>query len=153
MTTMDLSIHTTRPCPIPTPSLPGLLPRRPRFRGPQGRRFRRDALDHCRRPGQPGTSILLAPPAADPGITDDERRTIAEMMAKGTFAWIMLATKDLEGTFERVQASGAEVVQEPIEQYWGSRLWPGVTARCNIDVVISSRGGRQVWLGADRTAR
>ena len=70
---------------------------------------------------QPGTSILLAPPAADPGITDDERRTIAEMMAKGTYAAINLATTDLDGTFERVQASDAEVVQEPIEQPYGVR--------------------------------
>src|SRR5204863_6522260 len=65
--------------------------------------------------GQPDTSILLAPPAADPGITDDERRTITEMMAKGTYGWILLATKDLDGTFERPQASHAEVVQEPTE--------------------------------------
>ena len=73
-------------------------------------------------PGQPDTSILLAPPAADPGITDDERRTIAEMMAKGTYGWILLATKDLDGTFERVQASdAAEVVQEPTEQPYGVR--------------------------------
>jgi catechol 2,3-dioxygenase-like lactoylglutathione lyase family enzyme len=72
-------------------------------------------------PGQPGTSILLAPAAADPGITDEERRTIAEMMAKGTYGWIMLATKDLDGTFERVQAGDAEVVQEPTEQPWGMR--------------------------------
>ena len=56
---------------------------------------------------QPGTSIVLAPPAADPGITDDERRTIAEMMAKGTYGRILLATKDLDGTFERLQASDA----------------------------------------------
>ena len=70
---------------------------------------------------QPGTSILLAPPAATPGITDDERRTIAEMMAKGTFASVNLATKDLDGTFERVQAGDAEVVQEPTEQPWGVR--------------------------------
>jgi catechol 2,3-dioxygenase-like lactoylglutathione lyase family enzyme len=70
---------------------------------------------------QPGTSILLAPPAADPGITDDERRTIAEMMAKGTYGWILLATDDLDGTFEKVQAAGAEVVQEPIEQPYGMR--------------------------------
>ncbi len=71
--------------------------------------------------GQPGTSILLAPPAADPGVTDDERRTIAEMMAKGTYGWILLATNDLDGTFERVQASDAEVVQEPTEQPYGVR--------------------------------
>jgi uncharacterized glyoxalase superfamily protein PhnB len=71
--------------------------------------------------GQPGTSIVLHPPAVDPGITDDERRTIAEMMAKGTYAIITLATKDLDGTFERLQASDAEVVQEPAEQPYGVR--------------------------------
>ncbi|MBB5938734.1 VOC family protein [Streptomyces zagrosensis] len=70
---------------------------------------------------QPSTSILLAPPAANSGITDDERRTITEMMAKGTYGWILLATKDLDGTFERVQASDAEVVQEPTEQPYGMR--------------------------------
>ena len=70
---------------------------------------------------QPDTSILLAPPAIDPGITDDERRVITEMMAKGTFGWILLATKDLDGTFEKVQAADAEVVPEPTEQPWGMR--------------------------------
>ena len=70
---------------------------------------------------QPGTSILLAPPAADPGITDDERRTIAEMMAKGTYAAILLATPDLEGTFARLQASDTEIVQEPTAQPYGVR--------------------------------
>ena len=72
-------------------------------------------------PGQPGTSIVLHPPAADPGITDDERRTIAEMMAKGSYATIILATGDLDGVFERLAASGAEVVEEPTEQPWGVR--------------------------------
>ncbi len=72
-------------------------------------------------PDQPDTSILLAPPAVDPGITDDERRTIAEMMAKGTYGWILLATNDLDATFERVQGRDAEVVQEPTEQPWGMR--------------------------------
>jgi uncharacterized glyoxalase superfamily protein PhnB len=70
---------------------------------------------------QPGTSIVLHPPAADPGITDDERRTIAEMMAKGTYAIITLATHDLDGAFARLQASGAEVVQEPTDQPYGIR--------------------------------
>ena len=70
---------------------------------------------------QPDTSIVLHPPAANPGITDDERRTITEMMAKGTYAIIILATKDLDGTFEQLQAGGAEVVQEPIEQPYGIR--------------------------------
>jgi uncharacterized glyoxalase superfamily protein PhnB len=69
---------------------------------------------------QPSTSIVLYPPEATPGITDDERRTVAEMMAKGTYASINLATADLDGTFERLQAS-AEVVQEPTEQPYGLR--------------------------------
>ncbi len=72
-------------------------------------------------PSQPGTSIVLAPPDAYPGITDGERRTIAEMMAKGTYAIIVLATTDLDGTFERLQASDAEVVQEPTDQPYGIR--------------------------------
>ncbi len=71
--------------------------------------------------GQPGTSIVLHPPGADPGITDDERRTIVEMMAKGTYAGINLATRDLDGTFERLQARDADVVQEPTDQPWGVR--------------------------------
>jgi predicted enzyme related to lactoylglutathione lyase len=70
---------------------------------------------------QPGTSIVLHPPAADPGITDDERRTITEMMAKGTYASLLLATKDLDSTFEKVQASGVEIIQEPTEQPYGVR--------------------------------
>jgi catechol 2,3-dioxygenase-like lactoylglutathione lyase family enzyme len=71
--------------------------------------------------GQPGTSIVLYPPGADPGITDDERRTIAEMMAKGTYGIITLATKDLDGVFAQLQAGDAEVVQEPTEQPYGVR--------------------------------
>ena len=67
------------------------------------------------------TSIVLHPPGANPGITEDERRTIVEMMAKGTYAMLLLATKDLDGTFERLQASDAEVVQEPTEQPYGMR--------------------------------
>jgi catechol 2,3-dioxygenase-like lactoylglutathione lyase family enzyme len=72
-------------------------------------------------PGQPETSIVLAPPGADPGITDDERRTIAEMMAKGTFGIVLLATPDVDATFAKLQAGGAEVVQEPTDQPWGVR--------------------------------
>jgi len=73
--------------------------------------------------GPPGqeTSIVLHPPAADPGITEDERRVIAEMMAKGSYASVILATPDLDGTFAKVEASGAEVVQEPMEQPYGVR--------------------------------
>ena len=71
--------------------------------------------------GQPATSIVLYPPAATPGLTDDERRTIAEMMAKGTFASLLLATPDLAGTFERLQGRNTEIVQEPTDQPYGVR--------------------------------
>ena len=71
--------------------------------------------------GQPGTAIVLYPPVASPGVTDDEKRTIAEMMAKGTFATMLLATGDLDAAFEKIQASGAEIVEEPTMQPYGVR--------------------------------
>jgi len=121
VTGMDISIHTTvLPHEDPEASLAF-------YRDVLGFEVRTDVGSGTMRwitvgpPGQPETSILLAPPGADPGITDDERRTIAEMMAKGTYGWILLATRDLDATFEQVQASAAEVVQEPTEQPYGMR--------------------------------
>ena len=118
---MDLTVHTTvLPHTDPDASLAF-------YRDVLGFEVRTDVGQGAMRwitvgaPDQPGTSILLAPPAVDPGITDEERRTIAEMMAKGTYGWILLATSDLDGTFDRVQAGGAEVVQEPTEQPYGMR--------------------------------
>ncbi|UFU08264.1 VOC family protein [Ruania halotolerans] len=72
-------------------------------------------------PNQPETSIVLTPPAADPGITEDERATILELIAKGSFAALTLATDDLDGLFEKLQASGADVLQEPTDQPYGVR--------------------------------
>ncbi len=72
-------------------------------------------------PDQPATSIVLHPPAADPGLTDEERRTIAELMAKGSYASIVLATDDVDGAFATVEATGAEVAQEPADQPYGVR--------------------------------
>ena len=123
MTAMDITIHASfLPHDDPDASLAF-------YRDTLGFEVRNDVEYggmHCITVGpadQPDTSIVLHPPAADPGITDDERRTIAEMMAKGTYGWILLATKDLDGTFARLQASGsgAEVVQEPTEQPYGVR--------------------------------
>ena len=121
MTAMNITIHTTfLPHDDPEESVAF-------YRDVLGFEVRTDVGEGKMRwitvgsPDQPDTSILLAPPATDPGITDDERRTIAEMMAKGTYGWILLATPDLDGTFERVQAGDAEVVQEPTEQPWGMR--------------------------------
>jgi uncharacterized glyoxalase superfamily protein PhnB len=121
MTAMDITIHTSvLPHDDPESSLAF-------YRDALGFEVRQDVGKGKMRwitvgpPGQPETSILLAPPAIDPGITDDERRTVAEMMAKGTFGWILLATKDLDGTFEQLAASDAEVVQEPMDQPYGVR--------------------------------
>jgi len=121
VTGMDISIHTT-PLPHDDPEASLAF-----YRDVLGFEVRTDVGQGAMRwitvgpPGQPGTSILLAPPAVDPGITDEERRTVREMMAKGTYGWIMLATSDLDGTFEKLQAGGAEVVQEPTEQPYGIR--------------------------------
>jgi len=121
MTAMDLTIHATfLPHDDPEAALAF-------YRDTLGFEVRNDVGYRGMRwitvgpAGQPGTSLVLYPPAADPGITDAERRAIAEMMAKGTYAIITLATKDLDGTFERLQASDAEVVQEPTEQPYGVR--------------------------------
>ena len=120
MTAIDLTIHATfLPHDDPDASLAF-------YRDVLGFEVRNDVGKGTMRwitvgpAGQPSTSILLAPPAVGPGFTDDERRTIAEMMAKGTFASINLATTDLDGTFERLQAT-AEVVQEPTDQPYGVR--------------------------------
>jgi catechol 2,3-dioxygenase-like lactoylglutathione lyase family enzyme len=72
-------------------------------------------------PNQPDTNVVLYPPTATPGLTDDERRVIAEMMAKGTFGTLLLATKDLDATFEKLQRGDVEIVQEPTEQPYGVR--------------------------------
>ena len=72
-------------------------------------------------PAQPETRLVLTPPAPDPGVTDDERRTIVELMAKGSYQSIILGTKDLDGVFAKLQAADAEVVSEPTEQPWGVR--------------------------------
>ena len=72
-------------------------------------------------PGQPDTNVVLHPPAVDPGITDDERRTIAEMMAKGTYAVLLLASDDVDAAFAQVAAHDVDVVQEPTDQPYGIR--------------------------------
>ncbi|MEN2743967.1 VOC family protein [Sinomonas halotolerans] len=118
---MDITIHTT-PLPHTDPEASLAF-----YRDVLGFEVRSDVGQGAMRwitvgpAGQPDTSILLAPPAVDPGITEDERRTISEMMAKGTYGWILLATPDLDGTFEKVQAADAEVVQEPTDQPYGFR--------------------------------
>ncbi|MEU3896188.1 VOC family protein [Streptomyces sp. NPDC045251] len=118
---MDLSIHTTV-LPHDDPDAAVTF-----YRDVLGFEVRKDVGQGKMRwitvgpAGRPDVSLLLAPPAVDPGITDAERRTIAEMMAKGTYGWILLATEDLDGTFEKVRSHDAEIVQEPTEQPYGVR--------------------------------
>lgn len=121
MSAMDITIHTTAlPHDDPDESVAF-------YRDVLGFEVRSDVGEGKMRwivvgpQGQPDTSILLAPPAADPGVTDAERQTIAEMMAKGTYGWILLATKDLDGVFDKVQSTEAEIVQEPMHQPYGIR--------------------------------
>ena len=121
MTAIDITIHMTfLPHNDPDASLAF-------YRATLGFEVRNDVGDGGMRwitvgpADQPDTSIVLYPPAAAPGVTDDERRTIAEMMAKGTYAMLLLATKTLDADFERIQASGADVVEEPTMQPYGVR--------------------------------
>jgi catechol 2,3-dioxygenase-like lactoylglutathione lyase family enzyme len=118
---MDISIHTTfLPQDDPEAALAF-------YRDVLGFELRNDVGYEGMRwltvgpPGQPEVNIVLHPPGADPGVTEEERRTIAEMMAKGTYASIMLATKGLDSTFEQLQAKDVDIVQEPIQQAWGMR--------------------------------
>ncbi|WP_026124525.1 VOC family protein [Nocardiopsis baichengensis] len=118
---MDITIHTT-PLPHVDPEESVAF-----YRDVLGFEVRSDVGQGTMRwvtvgpAGQPGTSILLAPSAVDPGLTEDERRMISEMMAKGTYGWILLAAPDLDGVFEKVVSRGAEVVQEPTDQPYGIR--------------------------------
>jgi len=118
---MNLSIHATfLPHTDPEASLAF-------YRDRLGFEVRKDVAYGGRRwitvgpVGQPGVTIVLEPSAADPGLSADERRTIAEMMAKGCYARLILATPELDALFDRLQASGAEVIQEPTDQPYGVR--------------------------------
>ena len=121
MTGMDITIHASfLPHTDPEASL-GF------YRDALGFEVRQDVGQGAMRwitvgpPNQPGTAVVLYPPTGDPGVTAEEQQVIAEMMAKGTFASIMLASPDVDGAFEQVQAAGAEVMQEPTDQDWGMR--------------------------------
>jgi len=118
---MDLSIHSTF-LPHNDPEAALVF-----YRDVLGFELRNDVAHGGMRwitvgpPSQPGTSIVLHPPGVGQGITDAERRTIAELMAKGSYGIMILSTADLDGTFERIQARGAEVAQEPTLQPYGVR--------------------------------
>ncbi len=72
-------------------------------------------------PEQPDTSVVLAPPTVDPSTSEEERRVVREMMAKGNFAMVVLTTPDLETVFARLVEAGVPVIQEPTDQPYGLR--------------------------------
>lgn len=72
-------------------------------------------------PDQPDTAIVLTPPAVTPGLTDDERQMLLELVTKGSYFGVNLASHDLDAAFAAIEASGAEVVQEPTDQPYGLR--------------------------------
>lgn len=122
MSTPNLRIHTTfLPHEDPEASLAF-------YRDVLGFEVRQDVGQGAMRwitvapPGdEDGPVLVLAPPVSDPGVSEEERRTVSDLMAKGSWAMLILRTPDLDATFERLAASGAEVVQEPMDQPWGVR--------------------------------
>ena len=70
-------------------------------------------------PSQPDINIVLEPPAADPGISSEDREAIADLLAKGLLRGLNFSTPDIDATFDRVAATGAEVIQEPMDQSYG----------------------------------
>jgi len=72
-------------------------------------------------PSQPDVSVVLEPPAADPGISASDRTALGDLLAKGLLGRLVLTTNDVDATFEAVAATGAEVVQEPMDQPYGVR--------------------------------
>jgi len=70
-------------------------------------------------PSQPEINIVLEPPAADPGISPEDREAIGDLLAKGLLRGLNFSSADLDAAFERVQATGAEVIQEPMDQSYG----------------------------------
>lgn len=87
--------------------------------------------------GQPDTAVVLHPPAANPGLTDDEKKMISELVAKGSFFGVNLASDDLDATYETLKDKAADIVQEPTDQPWGAR-----------DMAVRDPSGNLIRIGA-----
>jgi uncharacterized glyoxalase superfamily protein PhnB len=72
-------------------------------------------------PSQPDINIILEPPVANPNASPEDKQAIAELMAKGLLGRLDYTVKDVDAAFETVRASGADVLQEPINQPYGVR--------------------------------
>jgi len=72
-------------------------------------------------PDQPDVNIVLEPPLADPNASSADKEAMAELLAKGLLRGVIFTTDDCDATFEHIRASGADVLQEPIDQPYGVR--------------------------------
>ncbi|GAB3657458.1 VOC family protein [Glycomyces tarimensis] len=72
-------------------------------------------------PSQPDVNIVLEPPVADPNASPADKEAMTELLAKGLLRGLIFRTDDCDATFERIAASGAEVLQEPTDQPYGVR--------------------------------
>ncbi|MER6314949.1 VOC family protein [Streptomyces sp. NPDC001581] len=72
-------------------------------------------------PEQPDVEIVLEPPLANPNASPTDKQQMAELLAKGLLRGVIFSTDDVDATFERIQAAGGEVLQEPIDQPYGVR--------------------------------
>ncbi|WP_328318258.1 VOC family protein [Streptomyces sp. NBC_00388] len=68
---------------------------------------------------QPGLEIVISEPHAGRSQADGD--ALQELLTKGVLPNIVFSSGDLDATFEKMLASGAEVLQEPIDQPWGPR--------------------------------
>ncbi|MDJ0384095.1 VOC family protein [Streptomyces sp. G-G2] len=68
---------------------------------------------------QPDLEIVLSQPHAGRSQADGD--ALQELLTKGVLTQVVFRTDDLGTAFEKVRASGAEVLQEPIDQPWGPR--------------------------------
>jgi catechol 2,3-dioxygenase-like lactoylglutathione lyase family enzyme len=70
-------------------------------------------------PGQQSPEIVLSEPHAGRSQADGD--AMQELLAKGVLPMLVFSTDDLDATFEQARGTGAEVLQEPIDQPWGPR--------------------------------
>jgi predicted enzyme related to lactoylglutathione lyase len=72
-------------------------------------------------PSQPDVNIVLEPPLADPNASPEDKKAMAELLAKGMLRGVIFSTEDCDATFEHIRAAGGEVLQEPVNQPYGVR--------------------------------
>lgn len=70
---------------------------------------------------QPDIQITLQSPYSNPNASAEDQKALADLTTKGVLGFVVFTTNDVDKTFERIQATGAEVLQEPMDQHYGVR--------------------------------